>query len=180
MFPALHDQNLKSLQVYVHPMQDRKKVLETYTFTISYSSEAAGGKRTVSGLEVEAPDGHRFNIGSTVASIVYLFRRIIMIGHGLPQFDGMSVKLSSVLALLTISDQMMKQARRMKHASPCRCSTRMGRRRVISLPASWQILTAPSSSPRLKVGRHVQSISPISSSDLKCKVQSPQPSQGTN
>lgn len=170
VFPALREHNLKSLQVYVHPVEDREKVLETYTLTISYSSEETRGKRTVSGLEVEAPDGHRFTMGSTVASLVYLFRHITKLSHGLPQLSGASVSLQLLFALLTVDDQTMIRTRGQEHAFPWHCSTRMGRNRKSSLPALCPDPTGPSSSLLLKAGRRVRRSSRIFSSELKCKI----------
>lgn len=106
VFPEIEAQNLNSLQVYVHPIRDRDKVLETYTLKISYSADRSGNQRALSGLEFESPEGDRFTFGSTSASIVFLFRRLIMLGHGLPELEGGSVCLNVLLhsSLTTMTD----------------------------------------------------------------------------
>lgn len=86
-FSELQELNLKALVVYVHPVQDRKKVLETYTFIIKYSNED-DEERVISGLEIEGPNGRRSTIGLTTASVVYAFRVITEVCKGLPTLKG--------------------------------------------------------------------------------------------
>jgi hypothetical protein len=90
------------LQVYVHPVHDRKKVLETYTFTIKYSSNGSGVRRAVSGLEVEGPDNRRSTIGLTTASMIYLFRVIAEICQGLPTLIGASFLIMCILRIVQL------------------------------------------------------------------------------
>ncbi len=83
----LQELNLKALVVYVHPVYDRTKVLETYTFTIKYSDEDYQDQ-AISGLEIEGPDGRRSTIGLTSAAVLYVFRVITEVCEGLPTLTG--------------------------------------------------------------------------------------------
>ncbi|GAB1738851.1 hypothetical protein NU219Hw_g3635t1 [Hortaea werneckii] len=74
-FVALNAGTLKALQLCVHPDEDdRHKVIETYTFTIQYSKNAAD-EESVAGIELDSP-GTKINVRTTNMSLQVLLRQI--------------------------------------------------------------------------------------------------------
>lgn len=72
---ALKAGNLKALQLYVHADEnDRRKVIETYTFTIQYSKNATDEK-SVARIELDSP-GAKINVRTTNMSLQVLLRQI--------------------------------------------------------------------------------------------------------
>lgn len=99
-FSTIQDLNLKALEVYVHPVHDRKKVLETYTYRFKYSSDGDGNRRAISGLEIEGPNDRRSTIGLTSASMIYQFRIMSEICEGLPTLTGVSILIMYILRIV--------------------------------------------------------------------------------
>ncbi|RMY35070.1 hypothetical protein D0866_04849 [Hortaea werneckii] len=74
-FVALEAGKLKALQLYVHADEDdRRKVIETYTFTIQYSKNATDEK-SVARIELDSP-GTKINVRTTNMSLQVLLRQI--------------------------------------------------------------------------------------------------------
>ncbi|KAI7246101.1 hypothetical protein KC343_g7005 [Hortaea werneckii] len=74
-FVALEAGKLKALQLYVHADEDdRRKVIETYTFTIQYSTNPADEK-AVARIELDSP-GTKLNVRTTNMSLQVLLRQI--------------------------------------------------------------------------------------------------------
>lgn len=72
---ALNAGTLKALQLYVHADEDdRHKVIETYTFTIQYSKNAAD-EESVARIELDSP-GTKINVRTTNLSLQVLLRQI--------------------------------------------------------------------------------------------------------
>ncbi|RMX83506.1 hypothetical protein D0869_05259 [Hortaea werneckii] len=74
-FVALKAGNLKALQLYVHADEDdRRRVIETYTFTIQYSKNATDEK-SVARIELDSP-GAKIDVRTTNMSLQVLLRQI--------------------------------------------------------------------------------------------------------
>lgn len=94
IFPEIERGNLKALEVYVHPSQDRQNVSETYTFTIKYTSSAGGGGKVPSGLEINGSDSNASIVGP-VGSLIYLFRALGKLCQGMPKLQSIAPPQSS-------------------------------------------------------------------------------------
>ncbi|KAI7182079.1 hypothetical protein KC316_g10017 [Hortaea werneckii] len=82
-FVALKAGKLKALQLYVHADEDdRRKVIETYTFTIQYSKNATDEK-SVARIELDSP-GTKINVRTTNVSLQVLLRQIDAMCSQLP------------------------------------------------------------------------------------------------
>ncbi|KAK5119758.1 hypothetical protein LTR85_007334 [Meristemomyces frigidus] len=83
-FAALKAGHLRALQVYVHAdPTDRRKVIETYTFTIKYSEDAGKGK-VLAGLEMDGPGSPQVSVQATNSTFQTLLRQIMDVCAGLP------------------------------------------------------------------------------------------------
>ncbi|KAI7538692.1 hypothetical protein KC331_g10198 [Hortaea werneckii] len=82
-FVALKAGKLKALQLYLHADEDdRRKVIETYTFTIQYSKNATDEK-SVARIELDSP-GTKINVRTTNMSLQVLLRQIDAMCSQLP------------------------------------------------------------------------------------------------
>lgn len=88
-FAALKTGNLRALQIYVHAdPKDRQKVLETYTFTVKYSSHEDHSK-TPTGIELNAPGNPLVSVQATNAALQSFFRETMDLCGTLPDLPGM-------------------------------------------------------------------------------------------
>lgn len=80
----LESGQLRAVQVLVHPASEsRNEVLETYTFTIHYTTSEKG-ERTPSGLATSASKHVTFLSDATNTSLQQLFRKVADMCNDLP------------------------------------------------------------------------------------------------
>lgn len=86
VFKALKDGTLHSLEVYVHPdSDDRERVIEQYTFTVTYTPGAQNGQMLAQ-LEIDS-DGHpTVNLGEYLTLSLCESARITSTLYLLPRF----------------------------------------------------------------------------------------------
>lgn len=87
-FVALREGKLQALQILVHPdCRDRDKVIETYTFTVTYHNNPKRERR-VSSLQLESSGETVATVGTAAADLQTLLRSIMALCEKLPHLPS--------------------------------------------------------------------------------------------
>lgn len=96
-FEALRAGHLRALQVYIHPDVDsRDKILERYTFTISYTHHGPSQK-TPTGLRLDSPGQACVSVQATSNALRAMLCDLSQVGNVLPALPGMSTPYNEVV-----------------------------------------------------------------------------------